>query len=65
MLEPSQFEQYARGALAIYGVELDDADIAVMQTLNGLYGPLQDQLIATSFADIPPEHDLDPSRAPT
>jgi hypothetical protein len=59
------FQEYATVALAMYGIEVDDTDLVVMGSLYEVYGPAQEQLLATDFSRIPPEHDVDPSRAPT
>jgi hypothetical protein len=64
MAEAGTFHEYARIALGMFGIEVDDTDLVVMGSLYEVYGPLQDQLLATDFSQVPPEHDLDPSRAP-
>jgi hypothetical protein len=35
-----------------------------MRAAEATYGPGRDALIAADLSGIPPEHDLDPSRAP-
>jgi hypothetical protein len=58
------FEDHARIALGMYGIEVDETDLAVMESLYAIYGALQDELLSTSFADVPPEANLDPSGPP-
>jgi hypothetical protein len=62
---PDQFEAYVRLALARYGVTADDVDVAVMRAAEKVYGPDRDAMLAADLSDVPPEHDLDPSRAPS
>jgi hypothetical protein len=65
MEDPQQFETLVRLALGRYGIEVDEVDLAVMTAAESVYGPPRDALLAADLSDVPPEHDLDPSRAPT
>ena len=59
------FREYARLALLREGIEVDDVDLAVMTVAEAVYGPEREALMAADFSNVPYEHDLDPSRAPT
>jgi hypothetical protein len=65
MEDPQQFETLVRLALGRYGIEVDEVDLAIMQVAERVYGPPRDALLAADLSDVPPEQDLDPSRAPT
>ena len=65
MEDPKQFETLVRLALGRYGIVVDEVDLAVMRAAESVYGPPRDALLAADLSDVPPEHDLDPSRAPT
>jgi hypothetical protein len=65
MEDPERFDNFVRIALARYGIAVDDADLAVMRAAESVYGPPRDAMLAADLSEIPPEHDLDPSRAPT
>ena len=60
-----QFDTYVRLALDRYGIAVDDVDLAVMRVAEHVYGPARDALLAADLSDVAPEHDFDPSRAPT
>jgi hypothetical protein len=62
---PEQFDTFVRVTLGRYGIEVDDIDLAVMRAAEAAYGPGRDALVAADLSEIAPEHDLDPSRAPT
>jgi hypothetical protein len=64
MRDPQQFEVFVRAGLAQYGVEVDDLELHVMRLAEELYGPPRDALLACDLSDVPPELELDPSRAP-
>jgi hypothetical protein len=36
-----------------------------MRVAEQVYGPGRDALLAADLSDVPPEHDFDPSRAPS
>jgi hypothetical protein len=59
------FQEYARLALGRAGIEVDAVDLAVMSVAEAVYGPEREALMAADFSQVPYEHDLDPSRAPT
>jgi hypothetical protein len=65
MEDAQQFETLVRVALARNGVAIDEVDLAVMRAVEDVYGPPRDALLAADLSDVSPEHDLDPSRAPT
>jgi hypothetical protein len=60
-----QFDTLVRLSLGRYGIEVDEVDLAVMRAAERVYGPGRDALMAADLSDVPPEHDLDLSRAPT
>jgi hypothetical protein len=60
-----QFDEVARLTLGRYGIPVDDVDLAVMRVAEQVYGPGRDALLAADLSDVPPEHDFDPSRAPS
>jgi hypothetical protein len=64
MDSPEQFDTLVRVTLGRYGIAVDEVDLAVMRAAEATYGPGRDALIAADLSDIPPEHDLDPSRSP-
>jgi hypothetical protein len=59
------FQEYARVALGRMGIDVDEADLAVMGVAESVYGPEREALLAADFSHVPYEHDLDPSRAPS
>jgi hypothetical protein len=65
MENPQQFETLVRLGLARHGIEVDDVDLAVMRAAEEVYGPPRDAMLAADLSDVPPENDLDPSRAPS
>lgn len=58
------FEAHVRATLAYYGVSVEDMDIAVMTVAEATYGPELRALAEADLADVWPEPDLDPGRAP-
>lgn len=64
MAAEGEFESHARAGLALFGIDVDETDLAVMSYFNDVYGPLQEKLLATDFAQIRQEPNLDPSRPP-
>jgi hypothetical protein len=64
MADAEQFDTFVRVTLGRYGIEVDEVDMAVMRAAEATYGPGRDAMIAADLSAIPPEHDLDPSRAP-
>lgn len=60
-----QFDTYVRLALGRYGIPVDDIDLAVMRAAERVYGPRRDALLAADLSGVEPEHDFDPSRAPS
>jgi hypothetical protein len=57
-------ERYARAGLELAGEDVSDIDIAVIRAADTAYGPALAALDAADLADVMPEPDLDPSRAP-
>jgi hypothetical protein len=49
----------------VLGHDLDESELTVMRVADGVYGPQLRALVAADLADVWPEPDLDPSRAPT
>jgi hypothetical protein len=60
-----QFDTLVRLTLGRYGIPVDDVDLAVMRVAERVYGPGRDALLAADLSDVAPEHDLNPSRAPS
>jgi hypothetical protein len=60
-----QFDTLVRVTLGRYGIAVDEVDLAVMRAAEATYGPGRDALIAADLSEVPPEHNLDPSRAPS
>ena len=58
------FESYVRAGLELAGEEVDDTDLAVIRAADAVYGPEMRALDSADLADVMPEPDLDPSRAP-
>jgi hypothetical protein len=65
MEDPEKFETLVRLALGRYGIAVDEVDLAVMRAAEDVYGPPRDALMAADLTEVAPEHDLDPSRAPS
>ena len=59
------FERFVRAGLELNGLEVDEIDLAVMRSADAVYGPAMRELAAADLRDVLPEHDLDPSRAPS
>lgn len=59
------FEQYVRGGLEHYGLGVEDFEVEIIRYVDQIYGPELRALIAADQRGLWPEHDLDPSRAPT
>jgi hypothetical protein len=60
-----EFDQAVRLMLGRYGIPVDDVDLAVMRVAEQVYGPGRDALLVADLSEIEPEHDFDPSRAPS
>jgi hypothetical protein len=60
-----QFDTLVLLTLGRYGIPVDDVDLAVMRVAERVYGPGRDALLAADLSDVAPEHDLNPSRAPS
>jgi hypothetical protein len=58
-------EQFVRGGLARAGLPLEDFELDIIRFADDLYGPEIQALMEADQQGIWPEHDLDPSRAPT
>jgi hypothetical protein len=59
------FDEYARLALARYGIEVDDVDLAIMHAAERVYGPPREAMLRADLSAIAPEQDLDPSSPPS
>jgi hypothetical protein len=59
------FEQFVRGGMERAGLPLEDWEIDIMRFIDGAYGPELELLMAADMQGLWPEHDLDPSRAPS
>ncbi|MEX0993244.1 MAG: hypothetical protein WDZ37_04530 [Solirubrobacterales bacterium] len=64
MEEQEQFQTAARAALAQHGIDVDDVDLAVIATVDRVYGPELDALMAADLSAIVPERAADFGRAP-
>jgi hypothetical protein len=58
------FEDFVRAGLERLGIELDPAELAVIQAAESIYGAQIDALMRLDLGDVEPENDLDLSRAP-
>jgi hypothetical protein len=58
-------EQYIRGGLERAGLPVEDFEVEIMRYIDQVYGPELQELLQADMHGIWPEHDLDPSRAPT
>jgi hypothetical protein len=58
-------EQFLRGGLERAGLGVEDFEIETIRYIDGVYGPELNALLAADQHGIWPEHDLDPSRAPS
>jgi hypothetical protein len=59
------FEQFARAAIELAGLEMDDIDLAVMRAADATYGPAFAALDAADLTEVRSEPDLDPGRPPS
>ncbi len=57
-------ERYVRSGLELAGETVDDIDLAVIRAADAVYGADMRALDGASLADVMPEPDLDPGRAP-
>jgi hypothetical protein len=64
MSDQEQFDEFARAALARFGVEVDELELQVMRAVERVYGPPRDALMSADLSDVEPEIRLDPSRPP-
>jgi hypothetical protein len=58
------FEDMARGALALAGVALAEGDLAVLGIVAQAFEPGVRMLDGANLAELPLEGDLDPGRPP-
>jgi hypothetical protein len=65
MEEQERFNRAVRDTLAGYGIEVDETDLAVIATVEAVYGPERLALMEADLSEVVPERDFDPSRAPT
>ena len=59
------FEQFVRAGMELAEQDVDDTDIAIMRVAEAVYGSQVRELLAEDLREVKPEHDFDPSRAPT
>ncbi|MGH2926284.1 MAG: hypothetical protein ACRDK1_09985 [Solirubrobacterales bacterium] len=57
-------EPFVSAGLELLGLPADEAELAVIEAVDGLYRPLVDALIAAELDGIEPEPGEDLSRAP-
>lgn len=65
MEEQERFNRAVRDTLAGYGIEADETDLAVIATVEAVYGPERLALMEADLSEVEPERDFDPSRSPT
>jgi hypothetical protein len=64
-LDPdSALQSYLEGGLALFGIEADDGERAVMQGVWGVYGPGLVELLEADLGEIEPEPCVDLSKPP-
>jgi hypothetical protein len=51
-------------ALASFGIEADEIELAVLGAIHQLFWPPIQELLALDLDEVEPEHHLDLSRAP-
>jgi hypothetical protein len=61
---PRSAEEFVPTALASFGVEADETDLAVLGAIHQLFWPPIQELLAMDLDHVEPERDVDPSRAP-
>lgn len=57
-------DDFVAAALASFGIEADEIDLAVLAAIHRLFWPPIQELLRLDLGDVEPEHDLDLSRAP-
>lgn len=57
-------EDFLPAALASYGIEADEIELAVLGAIHQLFWPPILELLAMDLGEVEPERDLDLSRAP-
>jgi hypothetical protein len=62
--DASTVERFVRSGLELLDLEATEAEMAVIEAVDGLYRPLVDGLIEAELDGIEPEPGLDMSRAP-
>jgi hypothetical protein len=62
--EPSHRRTYIESGLAIIGLRAGADEIAVIEAVDGIYGPSLDALMAEGFEGLPHEAGADMSRPP-
>jgi hypothetical protein len=58
------FEVYVRSSFERLGLEVSDADLAIMRVADQIYGPHTDALIEADLEGTAPEPDADFSKPP-
>jgi hypothetical protein len=59
------FQSYIEGGLALFGIEADEVERAVMKGVWGLYQPALEQLLEVDLSGVEPEPSLDLSQPPS
>jgi len=62
--DAGQAAGFVRGGLELLGFEASEAELAVIEAVDGLYRPSVDALIEADLTGIEPEPDADMSRGP-
>jgi hypothetical protein len=58
------FEHFVRAGLGRLGLELDRAELGVIQAVESIYGAQNDALMHVDLSEVEPELDPDLSRPP-
>jgi hypothetical protein len=64
MDRPANQEAFLPAALASFGIEADEIELAVLGAIHQLFWPPIQELLALDLGHVEPERDLDLSRAP-
>lgn len=57
-------DDFVPAALASFGIEADEIELAVLGAIHQLFWPAIQELLRMDLGEIEPEPDLDLSRAP-
>jgi hypothetical protein len=63
-MTPESSRDYIESGLAVLGLDAGEDELAVIQAVDGIYGPALDALMAEGFDGIPHEPGADMSKPP-